>query len=45
MSIDEARRTSFDHYADIADVIDRHGGSLEMPHVTLAFLAFARAGA
>jgi SAM-dependent methyltransferase len=29
-------------YADIADAIDRHGGSIEMPYVTLAFLAFAR---
>lgn len=31
-------------YADIADVIDRHGGSLELPYVTLAFLAFVRTG-
>jgi SAM-dependent methyltransferase len=31
-------------YADIADVLDRHGGGIELQYVTLAFLAFARAG-
>jgi SAM-dependent methyltransferase len=31
-------------YADIADLIDRHGGRIEMPYVTLVFLAFVRAG-
>lgn len=31
-------------YADIAEVIDRHGGGVELPYVTLAFLAFVRAG-
>jgi SAM-dependent methyltransferase len=31
-------------YADIADRIDRHGGGIEIPYVTLAFVAVVRAG-